>query len=221
VLRLLSPRAPSFEERLAGVGRLAREGVHTVVRLDPVFPPVYQALYGEQWFDRVEALIEQFAGHGCGHVICSTGRLSRRPPRGRSALPSFARIEALVAKLDASAARRLRRDYLFDRSGTSTGYLWHRPERVAFHRRLRALCEARGMTYATCQETDAGEADSAGIPSCEGYPLPFCAKGFKGEFDPVEGCTALCHVACRGLSTPPCGRRELVSPAPLRLRLLR
>lgn len=221
VLQLLSPRAPSFEQRLGSVRRLAEAGVNCAVRLDPVFPHVYQALYGERWFEQIARLIGAFAGAGCGHVICSTGRLSRRPAPGSPAPSSFQRIEQLVAGLDAAAAATLSRDYVFDRSGTSTGYLWRRPRRLAFHRRVRTLCESRGMTYATCQETAADETDSPSIPHCEGFPLPFCVKDMEGRFHPVEGCTALCHVACRGLSRPPCGRRNLVTTAPLRLRLLR
>ena len=220
VLRLLSPRAPAFEERLAGVRRLAEAGVKAVVRLDPVLPPVYQALYGRDWLERVEALVEQFARHGCKHVICSTGRLSHSPSGGRAG-SVFDRLEALLAGLDAGTARALRRDYVFDRSGTSAGYLWRRPLRLEFHRRVRALCEARGMTYATCQETAAEETDSPGLPNCEGYPLPFCVKGLGGRFYPVDGCTALCHVTCRERVRPPCGRRALASAEPLRIGLLR
>lgn len=221
VLRLLSPRAPAFEERLASMRALAEAGVATVARLDPVFPHVYQAVYGRGWFERLGRLVEQFAGSGCGHVICSTGRLSRRPPRGLHTAPSLVRMENLVAGIDGEAAAGLRRDYVFDRSGTSAGYLWRRPHRLAFHRRLRALCEASGLTYATCQETSAAETDSPGIPNCEGHPLPFSIKALDGQFHPLEGCTALCHVACRGVARPPCGRRALASPAPLRLRQLR
>ena len=221
VLGLLSPRAPAFEERLASVRRLSAAGVHTVVRLDPVFPPVYQALYGREWFGRLEWLVARFVEAGCGHVICSTGRLDRRRPRGRRADPSLVRMGKLVAALDPAAADLLARDYVWDRSGTSTGYLWRRPERIAFHRRLRAVCEARGMTYATCQETAAEETDSPGLAHCERYPLPFCVKALDGRFHPVDGCTALCHVACRDLPTPPCGRRCLVSPAPLKISQLR
>ena len=221
VLGLLSPRAPSFERRLGSVRRLAEAGVNCVVRLDPVFPPVYRALYGERWMAQLEALVAGFAAAGCGHVICSTGRLSRRRPRGQRVAGSFARLQRLVAAIDPGEADALAREYAFDRTGTSTGYLWRRPLRLALHRRLRDLCEAHGMTYATCQETAAAETDSPGSPSCEGFPLPFCVKDLAGRFHPVAGCTALCHVTCRDVPSPPCGRRRLVSPAPLRLGLLR
>jgi hypothetical protein len=220
VLWLLSPRAPAFEERLASVRRLADAGVKAVVRLDPFLPHVHEAVYGSGWFAEVERLIGRFAEAGCRHVICSMGRLTRKPPPGHQS-SSFERLEGLLVGLDPSAASALRRDYAFDRSGTSVGYLWRRPLRLAFHKRLRAIVEAYGMTYATCQENAPEETDSPGVPSCEGFPLPFCVKGIGGRFYPIEGCTAFCHVRCKGLERPPCGRPELVSPAPLRLSLLR
>jgi hypothetical protein len=77
------------------------------------------------------------------------------------------------------------------------------------------------MTYATCQELSAGESDSRGIPHCEGLPLPFARKQADGRFRSVPGCTANCHVSCRGLSNPPCGQAELISFEPLRLKKLR
>jgi len=220
VLGLLSPDAPSFAERMASVRVLSAAGVKTAVRLDPLLPHAWEALYGPHWLDQADALMRRFAAVGCTHVICSTGRLAAVPGRGRSQA-SLDRLVSLVAPRGPAAAMAMRRDYVFDRSGTSVGYLLRRPARLALHRRLRSLCEAAGMTYATCQENTASETDSPGIASCEGHPLPFCAKTLGGKFVPVEGCTALCHVNCRGLERPPCGRGELVSAQPLRLSLLR
>ncbi|MFP4057152.1 MAG: hypothetical protein ACLF0G_09815 [Candidatus Brocadiia bacterium] len=221
VLERLSPAAPPFAQRLASVRAVAGAGVRASVRLDPVFPPLYRALYGEGWLGRIEALLGEVARAGCRHVIGSTGRLSRRPPRGRRGRSLFERMERVVGEVDARAAEEMAREYVFDRSGTSAGYLWRRPARVVFHRRVRAACEARGMTYATCQETPAEETDSPGLPNCEGVALPFCVKGLDGRFEPIEGCTALCHGPCREMASPPCGRRELTRPAPLRIRQLR
>jgi hypothetical protein len=76
------------------------------------------------------------------------------------------------------------------------------------------------MTYAACQETHAFETDSPLIPHCEGVRLPFTLKGPDGLFRPVEGCGANCHVECRG-KAPACGRRALVTTAPLKLSGLR
>jgi len=221
VLRLLSPRAPTFDERLDSVRRLNAAGVKTAIRLDPLLPHVAQAVYGPEWQSEVEWAIERFALTGCGHVTCSTGRLSRKPPPGSGGVASFERIRGLIADLDPPSAEEFARDYVFDRSGTSTGYLWRRPARLEFHHRLRELCELLGMTYSTCQENSAEETDSPGLPNCEGYPLPFCRKMPDGRFEPVEGCTALCHVTCKGKTAPPCGRPELATPAPVKISLLR
>jgi DNA repair photolyase len=221
VLELLSPRAPNFQERLGSVRRLAAAGVRCVVRLDPVFPHVYRGLYGSGWRDRLEKLLDGFAAAGAGHVICSTGRLSRRKGPGAPGPPALERMAALAESLDAGLGRELRRDYRFDRSGTSAGYLWRRAQRLAFHRWLRGACEARGLTYATCQETTARETDSQTVTTCEGTWLPFCVKGLDGRFEPIQGCTALCHVTCRERARPPCGRRSLVTPQPLRISQLR
>jgi DNA repair photolyase len=221
VLERLSPRAPSYERRLGSVRRLAAAGVRCVVRLDPVFPHVYRGLYGAGWQDRIAGLLDEFAAAGCRHVICSTGRLSRRRGPGSPWPPSFQRIAALVEGLDGRLAEELRRDYAFDRSGTSAGYLWRREERLAFHRWLRGACESRGLTYATCQETAAAETDSPASGTCEGTWLPFCVKGLGGRFEPVQGCTSLCHVTCRGRARPPCGRRALATAEPLRISQLR
>ena len=220
VLRLLSPGAPTFRQRLASVERLAAAGVPCAVRLDPVFPPVYQALYGAKWLKKPDGLMEKFAEKGCRHVICSTGRISRRPARGAQT-SMLERMQELLRSLGKGAAEALERDYVYDRSGTSQGYLWRRPERLAFHQCLREMCESRGMTYATCQETAAAETDSPGTPTCEGFPLPFCSKDMTGRFHPIDGCTALCHVSCAGMERPPCGRRELCSPKPLVIKVLR
>jgi hypothetical protein len=147
------------------------------------------------------------------------------PPKGgttyRGPESSFERVRRLIADLDPPSAEEFARDYVFDRSGTSTGYLWRRPARLEFHRRTRELCETLGMTYSTCQENSAEETDSPGLSNCEGYPLPFCRKMPDGRFEPVEGCTALCHVTCKGKTAPPCGRPGLATAAPLKISLLR
>ncbi len=238
MLSLLSPAAPPFERRIEAVARLSKLGVKTVVRFDPVFVHLFKALYGNRWFQEVEGLIDDFARSGCRHVVASTGRLSRksglgtggarlrpeglkhspeaqrRRPEGR---PSpLERIYRIIKSVSPSVAEEFRRDYRFDTSYTSKGYLLRRDLRLAFHRRVREFCEARGMTYATCQETHAWETDSEGIPHCEGIPVPFTRKGGDGRFHVIKGCTANCHVTCRGNPSPPCGRPQLAVPEPFR-----
>ncbi|MHB8780206.1 MAG: SPL family radical SAM protein [Candidatus Geothermincolia bacterium] len=205
-LELLSPAAPPLEERLASVKRLARL-LPVMVRVDPVFPPLLAALYGDAWRAEMRGLLRRAGEAGATHIVSSTGRMS---------VEGKARVAAIIAELSSEEARRFERGYRFDRSRTAPGYMLPHPERLAFHREMRGWAEESGMTYAVCQELRADEADSAGIPHCEGFSLPFCERGLDGRFHPIDGCTANCHVACAGQAHPPCGRGELVSHLPFK-----
>ena len=216
VLRLVSPGAPSYDKRLAAVKRMTAEGVPAIVRLDPVLLHLWRALYGEDWRRELGGLMKDFGDAGATHVVSSTGRLSKSGPS-----PSmFQKLGELVRELSPGLAREMERDYVYSREYTSEGYLLRKPLRLEFHRLARAESERRKMTYATCQETSALETDSPGLPHCEGVALPFTLKGADGLFRPVGGCTANCHVHCAGRA-PPCGRRGLAVPAPLRAADLR
>jgi DNA repair photolyase len=222
VLRLLSSGAPSFDERVAAVARLSGRGVDTVIRLDPVLPHLFQALYGDSWFGKVERLIDVFAGAGVKHVIASTGRLSKkRSPSGRrKGTSTWQRVYDVIRSQSPPAAGKFEQEYTYETHWSGGGYRLRKDLRLAFHRRVRELVEARSMTYATCQELPARESDSMGIPHCEGLPLPFARKQAGGRFEPVPGCTANCQLSCRELSRPPCGQAELASCEPLHLRRL-
>ena len=222
VLGLLSSRAPSFDARVAAAAKLSSMGIDIVIRLDPVLIHLFQALYGDSWFARIAGLVDVFAGIGTKHVITSTGRLSKRrsPLAGHEATSTWGRIYEVIHSQSPLAAKRFEQEYIYEAHWSGGGYRLRRDLRTGFHRRVRELVEARGMTYATCQELSAEESDSQSIPHCEGLALPFVRKQAGGKFEPVRGCTANCHVSCRGLSRPPCGQSELISCQPLRLRKL-
>ncbi len=222
VLALLSPRAPTFDTRVGTAAKLASMGIDVVIRLDPVLAYVFQALYGDSWFGKIAGLVDTFADVGAKHVIASTGRLSKRRSSSadREGTSTWQRIRGVVHSQSPPAARRFEHEYIYERHWSGGGYRLGRDLRIDFHRRVRELVEARGMTYATCQELSAEEGDSQGIPHCEGLPLPFVRKQADGRFEPIEGCTANCHVSCRGLSMPPCGQPELISCQPLSLSKL-
>jgi DNA repair photolyase len=222
VLGLLSPGAPSFDARVATAAKLSSVGIDIVIRLDPVLVHLFQALYGDSWFGRIAELVDVFAGTGAKHVIASTARLSKRcfPSAGVKAISSWQRIYKVIHSQSPPAAERFEQEYIYEAHWSGGGYRLRRDLRVGFHRKVRELVEARGMTYATCQELPAEESDSQGIPHCGGLPLPFARKQADGRFEPIRGCTANCHVSCRGLSRPPCGQSELISCQPFRLRKL-
>lgn len=220
VLSLLSPQAPPFEARMNVVRQMKGMGVWVGIRLDPYILPVYQQLYGYYWFERTERLLDEFAAAGARHVTGSTGRLDKRrvPGQGQA---SFGRILSLLrSRLSPEAAETMTRLYVYGSSGTCHGYVLREDVRRELHLRLRAACEARGMTYASCQELPE-EFDSPGLATCEGFRLPFCRKGPDGRFHPIEGCGANCHLSCVGLTNPPCGQPALAARRPYRAGLLR
>ena len=222
ILQLLSPGAPPFDARVATIGKLSSMGIDTVIRFDPIFIHLFQALYGDFWFDKISELVDIFASVGARHIIASTGRLSRR----RAQLPehkgnsTWQRVYGVIHALSPPAAKKFEQEYVYEKNWTGGAYLLRKDLRLELHHKLRDLVEAEGMTYATCQELSAEESDSKGIPHCEGLPLPFARKQANGKFKPILGCTANCHVSCRGLSKPPCGQAKLISCEPLRFSKL-
>jgi len=167
--------------------------------------------------------VDVFATIGAKHVTASTGRLSKRrsPSAGREGTSTWQRIYKVIHSQSPLAAKKFEQEYIYEAHWSGGGYRMRRDLRVDSHRKVRESVEAKGITYATCQELPAEESDSQSIPHCEGLPLPFARKQAGGRFEPISGCTANCHVSCRGLSTPACGQSELISYEPLRLRKLR
>jgi DNA repair photolyase len=223
VLGLLSPGAPSFDARVAAASRLSSMGIDIVIRLDPIFVHLFQALYSDSWFEKIAALIDVFAAMGARHVTAGTGRLSKRrsPSVGHEGTSIWQRMYEVIYSQSPQAAKKFEQEYLYELHWAGGGYRLRKDLRLRFHRKVKELVEARGMTYATCQELSAEESDSRDIPNCEGLPLPFARKQADGRFKPVLGCTANCHVSCRALSKPPCGQAGLISFEPLRLKRIR
>jgi len=223
VLELLSPRAPSFDARVAAAGKLSSVGIDIVIRLDPILIHLFQALYGDSWLEKIAGLLDIFAEIGAKHVTTSTGRLSKRrsPSAGHEGTSIWQRIYKVIYSQSPQAAKKFEQEYIYEAHWSGGGYRLRKDLRLGFHLKVKELVEARGMTYATCQELSAGESDSRDIPHCEGLPLPFARKQADGRFKPIPGCTANCHISCRGLSNPPCGQSKLISSEPLRLKKLR
>jgi DNA repair photolyase len=223
VLGLLSPRAPSFNARVTAAAKLSSMGIDIVIRLDPILVHLFQALYGDSCFEKIAGLLDVFAATGARHVTASTGRLSKKrsPSAGHKGTSIWQRIYKAIGSQSPLAAKKFEQEYVYEAHWSGGGYRLRRDLRLGFHRKVKELVEARGMTYATCQELSAEESDSRSIPHCEGLPLPFARKQADGRFKPVPGCTANCPVSCQGLASPPCGQAELISFEPLRLRKLR
>lgn len=222
VLQLLSPGAPPFDARVTTVRKLSNLGIDTIIRLDPIFIHLFQALYGDSWFDKIAGLVNAFASTGASHIIGSTGKLSKKRSQTGDYIGTsiWQRIYKVIHDHSPLAAKKFEQEYRYEAHWSGGGYRLRKDLRLSLHHKLLALVEAKGMTYATCQELSAEESYSRGIPHCEALPLPFTKKQANGKFKPITGCTANCHVSCQGLSNPPCGHPELVSYKPLTLSKL-
>jgi DNA repair photolyase len=220
MLQLLSPEAPPFDARITTVHKLSNLGIDTIIRFDPIFIHLFQALYGNSWFSRIAELIDIFASTGAKHVITSTGKLSKKRSPGYKGTSIWQRVYQVIYNQSPLAAEIFEQEHVYETHWSGGGYRLRKDLRLSFHHKLRELVESKGMTYATCQELSAEESDSKGIPTCEGLPLPFARKQADGKFKPIPGCTANCHVSCRGLTMPPCGHPELIRCEPLRLTKL-
>ncbi len=222
ILELLSPGAPPFDARVTTVGKLSNLGIDTIIRFDPIFIHLFQALYGNSWFDKIAELVNVFASAGAKHIIGSTGKLSRKRSQTGDYIGTsiWQRIYKIINDQSPLATKRFEQEYVYEVHWSGGGYRLRKDLRLSLHHKLLALVEAKGMTYATCQELSAEESDSEGIPHCEGLPLPFAKKQANGNFKPIPGCTANCHVSCQGLNVPPCGYPELITYKPLKLSTL-
>jgi len=207
VLGLLSPQAPSYERRLAALRWAHSLAQPAVVRLDPVTPHLWRALYGEDWMDAAARVLADCAAAGAKHVVSSTGRFTAATRKA---------LQGMVGGLSAVEEAVMAEDYAYDRSCTSSGYMLAHDLRLFFHRRMRDAARDHGMTYAVCQELSAEEADTPGLPHCEAFPMPFSRRVEPRRFESIPGCTANCHASCADLAEPPCGRPELASPQPYR-----
>jgi len=71
----------------------------------PVLLHVYQGLYGDGWWSRTEALLNDFAQAGAQHVTGSTGRLDKR--RAPGAAESL--LDRMLELVGSRVLRRIRR----------------------------------------------------------------------------------------------------------------
>lgn len=205
----LSPNAPTFSKRIEALNKAIRAGVRVSVRVDPLFPHLFKAIYGDGWFVVVDDLLRLFSGLGVSHIVCSTGRL-------------HGSILQDVYKVIYKESRRIGDDFLndyrFQTSYTSKGYFLRRDLRLKLHSHLKMVVEGLGMTYSSCLENHPWETDSKTIPHCEGIGLPFTMKGEDGRFRPIPECMGNCF-RCKG--NPPCGRPMLMLRRPYRISYLK
>ncbi len=146
-LQLLSPWAPPFDSRVTTVRKLSNLGIDTIIRFDPVFMHLFQALYGDSWFDKIAVLIDIFASTGAKHIIGSAGKLSRKrsQPGGHKGTSTWQRVYKVIHSESPLATKKFEQEYKYEANWSGGGYHLCKDLWLSFHRRLRELVEAEGM----------------------------------------------------------------------------
>jgi DNA repair photolyase len=91
------------------IRKLSNLGIDTIIRFDPVFMHLFQALYGDSWFDKIAVLIDIFASTGAKHIISSAGKLSRKrsQPVGYKGTSTWQRVYKVIHSESPLAAKKI------------------------------------------------------------------------------------------------------------------
>lgn len=117
ILQLLSPAAPPFDTRVATVHKLSNLGIDTVIRFDPIFMHLFQAVYGDSWSSKIAELIHVFSATGAKHIIASTGKLSKKRPPDHKGTSIWRRIYQVIHNQSPPQLRSLNRNMCMKRLG--------------------------------------------------------------------------------------------------------
>ncbi|MEM4035115.1 MAG: radical SAM protein [Fervidicoccaceae archaeon] len=150
VASILEPGAPPPERRIRAIELLSREGIPSVVRIDPVIPGVNDDL------DEIEALVDRAARAGALQITSST--LKAKSSLLEKLSRSFPGARAELAELYVEKGVRVR-GYLYADSG------W----RLRVLREIKSLSEERGLVFKVCREGLPGLASTGS--TCDGFGL--------------------------------------------------
>lgn len=147
--KVLEPSSPPPAERISALKRLASNGIPCSARVDPVIPGLNDDL------SELDGLLGELSGAGVKHVVCSTYK---------------ARPDSLLRLIEAFPSLRGRLKELYLKLGEPVGNARYLPEglRRRLLSRLKAMAEARGLTFSVCRE-GFKELNSGG--SCDGSHL--------------------------------------------------
>lgn len=199
-----SPNASRIIDRISALNFLNDLGIETIARTDPT-------ILGLMEREDLIYLLEQIKNTGVHHIVASTGYYNRNS------------MECLLSKLHSSrfrdCARKVIDYYKYNPNSKKKRFMADFEIRKRFHEWFKKEVEARGMTYAVCQELPR-EFDSEGIPTCEGSKRnPVQIRHQKGNFIAIE-CAGDCLRFCPDLKKPPCGIPALATEYPYKIKTI-
>lgn len=183
VIKITSPRALSFKDRLKVVENASKKGVTVIIRLDPFFYHLYIALFGDRWPRILKDLAICFKNAGAQAVIGSTGRFSGRDfynERGELLGRDFDIYMDICQNFGLSRGI-VEREHVVEKRRGIKG-IWLRRELVSlFHLTMRRISKDISLEYTACD----------GDGSCNAFSLPFVVK-VGDRFEPIPNCNGRC-----------------------------
>lgn len=145
--RVVEPYAPNPFERMNVLEKLAKEGIPTGLRVDPIIPFVNE--------DEVEEIIKTAALCGVKHIIASSFK-----PRW----DGYRRLK------DAFPSEAFKMQKLYFEQGQKIGNSWYLPVQIRKEMMLKVkqICDSLSLTFASCRE---GFPELNTAPSCDGSHL--------------------------------------------------
>ncbi len=189
----LMARGASTKGLFLQVRKLARSGLHTVCRIDPVIP------YVTDRPDDLSLLVRQAADNGANHIIASVLDVP---------IKMASDVWPVIRTFGEDVARRVRKLYTERIGASQHASINYRRDLFA---RLRDLCDRHNLTFALCMEYDIRDEKAVGLnrefmtsTNCEGIDIPIYVR--RGErFEPIIPCDG----ACLTCQEPVCGISDL------------
>ena len=181
----------STEKLFDNLARLAKAGLHSVCRIDPIIPLLTDS-------DReLEGLVRRAIDSGANHIVASILDIPLSMAKG-----IWHEFSSLGIGYD---LRRLYRERIGNSLHARIDY------RKRVFGKLRETCDRLGVTYALCMEYELKDGRAVGLnrefmssTNCEGIDIPMYLKR-DGLFQPLSDC----HGACLVCENPICGIEEL------------
>lgn len=179
--RILVPGGAPHTVLLENLTRLAREGIFSVCRIDPIFP------YLSDKRRSLEELVEQARSSGTTHIITSI-------------LDIPTKIKAdLFGWLGSNFGAGIKWDYQRLYRENIDGYL---QADINYRKKifdlLRNICERKNLTFALCMEYELKDSLPQGLNrefmsshNCEGIDIPIYRRRGK-RFSPADDCLGNC-----------------------------
>jgi DNA repair photolyase len=144
VAALLEPGAPPPAERFAAARALAKRGVYTAIRVNPLLP-----WFPDEHFTKAPKRVPELAWW-------STDLVGMAADAGMQTLiAGFLRLDRFaLRRCEAATGVQLRRLFAAGVPFRNTALHYRAPEKRWYYEMLKALCDERGMAFSVCYDGD-------------------------------------------------------------------